>query len=219
MHDAFVLNVPMLLVLCAETGDFGDIAQTFAAYGKVPPAWPLTQPSFQSWASTAGMAAEDADAAWRLYSPVAAPRQKWYQIGNDLTLFCGLRAAVEAEAKTPNAAPIYLSLFTTAVAYTRWGETKYAAEGIDIYLTWGQTAATTTMGVELPEEAKAVGDAMRSFLVGFARTGTLGGLWQPFPAICEIGEELACSTENRHAQACALFDRAIGRKYDIALGR
>ena len=50
---------------------------------------------------------------------------------------------------------------------------RYAAEGTDIYLTWGQTAATTTMRVVLPEDARAVGDAMRAYLTDFARTGTL----------------------------------------------
>ena len=72
---------------------------------------------------------------------------------------------------------------------------------------------------EVPEEALAVGKRMRTFLVGFAETGTLGAdEWTPHPAVCEFGDELVCSTANRHAQACALFDKGIGRKWDIPLG-
>ena len=60
---------------------------------------------------------------------------------------------------------------------------------------------------------------MRASLVSLARKGALGDEWQPHPAVCEIGEpSVACSAENRHAQACGYFDKAIGRKYDLALG-
>ena len=66
---------------------------------------------------------------------------------------------------------------------------RHAAEGIDVYLTWGLTAARTTMGLaDLPKEAKAVGGSMRASLVSLARKGSLGDEWQPHPAVCEIGE-------------------------------
>ena len=109
-----------------------------------------------------------------------------------------------------------------------WGHTLYAAEGVDIYLTWGQAAATTTMQRTLPDEAIAVGDALRTSLVQFARTATLGSAsesrlwgdsqWEAYPAVCEVGEQLQCSTQNAHARACAIFDRGFGRKYDCEMG-
>ena len=244
-----------------------------AAYvGQEAPAWPLTQQSFTQWAAASGMAAEDASAAWQLYAPVADPRQKWYQIGTELTLFCGLRATVAASAKTvteggfhgihspphgshrltPRGTPhlsarlarlpeplhdrraVYVSrqrlericrvtnrqtIDSTRGRTSTWGDTKFAAEGTDVYLTWGQTAATTAMRVSLSADALAVGERMRASLIEFARTATLGGEWQPYPAVCEVGTDgLGCSTQNRHAQACDVFDKTLGRKFDVALG-
>lgn len=220
LNGGFAVDVPLLVVLCREQGAFAAVQANYEPYGRTAPAWPLTPSSFGAWGEAAGMEAEDARAAYRLYASVEDAEQRWYQIGNDVTLFCGVRASVTAEAKA-RTKPVYLSLVTTAVAYTgTWGDIKYAAEGIDVYLTWGLTAARTIMGLaELPKEAKAVGDSMRASLVSLARKGALGDEWQPHPAVCEIGEpSVACSTENRHAQACGYFDQGIGRKYDLALG-
>lgn len=228
LNRDLAVDVPLVFVICREQGDFGA-PDAGEAYGMPSPqAWPLDLLSFTSWALAAGMAEDDAKEAYALYSSVDDPRQKWYQIGNELTLFCGVRALVDAELQRGRASPIYVSMFTFGVPYTVWGDSRYASEGVDLYLTWGQTSATTSMRIKLSDEAIAIGDSMRDFLIGLAQRPSSAAItmdgeeWQPHPAVCEVGgggeERLACSTQNRHAKACAVFDRSYGRKYDLMLG-
>ena len=223
MTERFAVDVPLLMVVCREVGDFGDVPDMYSYYGRTAPAWPLTAESWQEWAGGAGMAAGDAASVYALYAAASTPRQKWYQIGTDLTVTCGLYALAASEAST-RAAPIYLSVFGEAVPNKAWGDTMYAAEGIDIYLTWGQTAATSVMRVTLPDAAKAAGERFRAYLIEFARTAVLRSEsgWKAYPAACDYGDGdgLVCSTQNTHLQACALFDKAekIGRNFDTEMG-
>ena len=208
----------MLVSGCREQGDFGPPGSGFISEKAF--AWPLTRGSFSKWADVAGLRA--VDEVWRLYnSSSSTPRQMWNQLGTDLTLFCGLRATVEG-ASPARASPIYLNIFSFAISFVYMGmvDVEGAVEGIDMWLTWGQSAATIAMGVTLPEEAVAVGDKFRGFLVEFARTGVLGKQWQPYPAVCEYGGSgLGCSEENSHARACAIFDEELGReKFVLSLG-
>ena len=161
---------------------------------------------------------------WGLYHEGTPPRRMWNQIGTDLTLFCGLRQVASSQArKSSRRAPIYLSIFTYAVPFLYLGmmDAQGAIEGVDIWLTWGPGSAPAEMRAAdgWNDEAIRVGKGFRAFLVDFARTGTLGGAWQAFPAVCEYGTELVCSEQNVHAQACAVFDEAVGRKFDLELGR
>ena len=166
LNRDLAVDVPLVFVICREQGDFGA-PDAGEAYGMPSPqAWPLDLLSFTSWALAAGMAEDDAKEAYALYSSVDDPRQKWYQIGNELTLFCGVRALVDAELQRGRASPIYVSMFTFGVPYTVWGDSRYASEGVDLYLTWGQTSATTSMRIKLSDEAIAIGDSMRDFLIG-----------------------------------------------------
>ena len=97
----------------------------------------------------------------------------------------------------------------------------YALEGIDIWLTWGDSSAPKELrDAKGYAEAKPVGQGFRASLVSFARTATLGGAWQPFPAVCEYGVDLeTCSEENAHIKSCRILDEAAGRKWDLELGR
>jgi len=207
LTESWAVDVPMLVSGCREQGDFGSPPDG-------APAWPLTRASFGAWAAKAGI---DADKAWPLYD--GPPRQRWGQIGTDLTLFCGLRREV-GHAAAARASPLYLNIFGYAVPFPYLGglaDVEYAAEGIDIWLTWGRPSAEA-VGVPIDAEAKAVGDAFRAFLTGFASTATLPAPWQPFPACCEYdGDGLACSEQNAHAQACDVFD-AGARRFDLELG-
>ena len=67
-------------------------------------------------------------------------------------------------------------------------------------------------------EALAIGAAFRASLVEFARTARLGGPWRPYPAVCEQDVQLTCSEQNVHAQACEVFDKGVGRRFDLELG-
>ena len=97
----------------------------------------------------------------------------------------------------------------------------YAVEGIDIWLAWGDSGAPKELrDADGYAAAKPVGQAFRASLVQFARTATLGGAWRPFPAVCEYGADReTCSEENAHARACAILDKAAGRRWDLELGR
>ena len=95
---------------------------------------------------------------------------------------------------------------------------QYAAEGIDLWLTWGKPSAEGGLGIRLDEAAIAVGDVFRAYLVGFANSATLGGGWRPYPAVCEYETTLDCSEQNEHARACAIYDEAVGRRFDLEVG-
>lgn len=224
VNENFAVDVPVLMVICREVGDFADVPDMYTPYGRTAPAWPLTAESWQEWAGDAGMTADDAASVYALYSAASTPSQKWFQIGTDLTVTCGMYALAGIEA-SKRSAPIYLSLFGEAVPFnSSWGDSKYAIEGIDIYLTWGQTAATDVMKVTLPDAAKAAGERFRAYLIEFARTAVLHSEsgWKPYPAACDYGDGdgLVCSKQNTHKQACALFDKAdkIGRNFDVEMG-
>ena len=92
LTDDWAVDVPMLVSGCREQGDFGPPGLS----GVAAPAWPLTRESFIKWGDAAGIAADE---AWPLYHAAATPRQKWGQIGTDLTLFCGLRSRVRDQGK------------------------------------------------------------------------------------------------------------------------
>jgi carboxylesterase type B len=214
LEEEWVVDVPLLISSCREQGDFGPPG----SFGQTVFAWPLSPESFRDWMETAGVAA--ADELWRLYNRSSAtPRQMWNQVGTDLTLFCGLRAAA-ATASTSRASPVYTSIFTFAVPFKYMGfyDVLYAAEGIDSWLLFGASSASTVMGVTLSDEAIAVGNGFRRALAGMARTGSLGRGWKPHPAVCEYGRGLDCSEANAHARACTVFDEAFGRKFDFELG-
>ena len=222
LKQGWTVDVPLLVSGCREQGDFGspDLAEAYT--GVKPQAWPFTRESFGEWAAAAGLEEGDADELWPLFT--GPPRQKWNQLGTDATLFCGLRSAVEQEAKSSSrASPIYLNIFKAAVPFPYLGmtEIKYAAEGIDIWLTWGDSGAPKELrNAEGYVEAKPVGEGFRASLIEMARTAKLGGAWQPFPAVCEYGADReTCSKQNVHAKACAILDKAAGRKWDIELGR
>ena len=98
---------------------------------------------------------------------------------------------------------------------------RYAAEGIDIWLTWGRSGVAGAF--ELSEEAVALGGTFRAFLVGFARTASLEGSggWKPFPSVCEYGADgagVTCSEENAHARACAIYGAGAGSKFELEIG-
>ena len=216
--ERWAVDVPFLFVGCREQGDFGDVPDLYTPYGLTAPVWPLTQESFTGWAVEAGIASDDAASVYSLYSGAETPRQRWMQIGADVTLFCGLRATAKSEHAAGRSSPLYLVIFSKAVPNTAWGPTLYAMEGIDIYLAWGRTAAEDVLLREVPEDALASGKAMRESLVGLARKATLGDEWQPYPAVCEMEDALECSAKNAHAQACDVFDTAFGREYDTEMG-
>ena len=214
LEEAWVVDVPLLLSGCREQGDFGPPG----SFGQTVFAWPLSQESFRDWMETAGVA--KADELWRLYNRSSAtPRQMWNQLGTDLTLFCGLRAAA-ATAAPSRASPVYLNVFTYAVPFKYMGlfDVLYAAEGIDAWLLFGASSASTAMGVTLSDEAIAVGNGFRRALARMALTGDLGRGWKAHPAVCEYGQGLDCSEENAHARACAIFDEAVGRQFDFEMG-
>eukprot|EP00966_Prymnesium_polylepis_P204676 4741570-Prymnesium_polylepis.1 len=88
-----------------------------------------------------------------------------------------------------------------------------------MWLAWGQSAATVGMGIDLPDEAIAVGAKFRAYLVHFARTGVPGDDWRPYPATCEYETQLTCSEQNSHARACSIFEEELGReKFVLSLG-
>lgn len=232
LTEEWVVDVPLLVSECRETGDFAPPEQTVMS-GEVP-AWPLTEASFGKWAEAAGLSKEGSTRVWRLYregvSPISHaeprpepdPRKMWSQMGNDLTMFCGLRDTAARQVRSRHA-PLYLNLWTYAVPFMYLGmsDAQNAVEGVDIWLTWGEGSAPAEMRAAdgWNEEAQRVGAAFRAFLIDFARTKTLGGAWQQYPAVCEYGSELSCSEANVHVQICAVFDDAVGRKFDIELGR
>ena len=114
-------------------------------------------------------------------------------------------------------------MFGEAVPNKAWGDTMYAAEGIDIYLTWGQTAATSVMRVTLPDAAKAAGERFRAYLIEFARTAVLRSEsgWKAYPSACDYGDGdgLVCSTQNTHASVCPLGQGREDRaQLDIEMG-
>ena len=80
------VDVPIFIGGCREQGDFGPPDVMTSYYGAPTPAWPLTRESFGSWASDAGLSEGATDAVWSLYGRAAEGRQKWAQIGTDVTL-------------------------------------------------------------------------------------------------------------------------------------
>ena len=205
LTESWAVDVPMIVSGCREQGDFGAPEVSAMLQEGGPPAWPLTKESFNKWADDAGI--PNADDAYAKYS--GAPRQRWDQIGTDLTLFCGLRRAVGKAAAGSRSSPLYLNIWGYAVPF-QYGESgvgvdvQYAAEGIDIWMTWGQPSADV-QGIILSEEAKKVGAAFRQYLVDFARTATLSAPWKPYPAVCEYEAELSCSEQNAHARGVRCF--------------
>jgi len=209
LTENWAVDVPMLISGCREEGDFTPPYEGL-------PAWPLNRTSFGDWAKQAGI---PADEVWPLYSSAETPRQKYNQIGTDLTLFCGLRA--DAENAIPRTSPMYVNIFGYAVPFISGiYDVQYAAEGIDIWLTWGTFTAPLGLPVSaVSEKAKAAGDRFRSYLVSFARTAgrNLGNEWKAIPAVCEYDQDLRCSEQNTHAQACKIYDKKVGRKFDIGI--
>eukprot|EP00929_Paragymnodinium_shiwhaense_P090495 TRINITY_DN50687_c0_g1_i1.p1 TRINITY_DN50687_c0_g1~~TRINITY_DN50687_c0_g1_i1.p1 ORF type:complete len:505 (-),score=31.60 TRINITY_DN50687_c0_g1_i1:191-1528(-) len=213
--EDWAIDVPMLISFDREAGDFQPPSEGL-------PAWPLNRTSFGDWAEQAEI---PADKVWPLYNSAATPRQKYYQIGNDLTCFCGLRAdaerAVEENGRLRKS-PIYVNIFGYAVPFVNSVyHVQYACEGVDIWLSWGTfTGPLGLPASAVPEKAKVAGEKFRSYLLNFARTNgaTLGDHWQPFPAVCEYDEDgLTCSEQNTHAQACRIYDETVGRKFDVEL--
>ena len=111
------VDVPIFIGGCREQGDFGPPDVMTMGYGAPTPAWPLTRESFGGWASDAGLSEGATDAVWSLYGRAAEGRQKWAQIGTDVTLFCGLRAVAAKAAKAGRSSPIYLNIFGYAVPF------------------------------------------------------------------------------------------------------
>lgn len=202
----WVVDVPVLVTGCREEGDYNAAAndQTGAE------AWPFTRRSFDAWAERTGVPAEK---LWPLYA--GSPRQKWDQLGTDITLFCARRALVErAKVADRRTSPAYLSIWTYAVPFNfAMMDVKYTAEGIDLWLIWGKTAIETTLNFHPSAEALAVGRTFRGFLLQMARSGSLGSQWRPYPAVCEYGGNLTCSEHDNHSQACSILDATFGQKF------
>jgi len=228
LTENWAVDVPLLISGEREQGDFGPPYEG-------APAWPLNRTSFETWAQQAGI---PADEIWPLYADAELPLQKWNQIGTDLTLFCGLRAVSEKVLNVSTfkdsakgarrTSPIYLNIFDYAVPFMYMGEhVQYACEGIDIWLTFGTFDAPLGLPLSVvTPEAREVGVIFRSFLVNFARTAgeispSLGDQWEPLPAVCEYGgstqKGLLCLKHNLHARACDIYDKAVGRKFDLEL--